>query len=122
MDNKNYYSCVSFYEIETLKPAQGLLKIIINTYEKIPIIKYLDDPGYYICLFFILITIIIRKKKEILPMLPLFLTFLSCLAGPAMDYHGRYAFPIIFSIFPLIAFYSKLYLEEPNENNLGRPI
>lgn len=111
MSNKDLH-CIVFDEVDSLKPAQDFLRMIIENYEKVPILKYIDDPGFYTWLFLLLIVIVLKNKKEVLPMLPLIMTFLCCLAGPAIDYHGRYAFPIIFSIFPLFAFYSKLYLKE----------
>lgn len=109
MDNKNYYSIVKFSEVSFLQPAKNILKNIAKTYEKIPIVKYFDDPGFYIWLFFLLLVLLYKNKLEVLPIIPLFMTFLCCLAGPAIDYHGRYVFPILFTLFYLYAFYSKIY-------------
>lgn len=75
---------------------------------KTKIIRYIDDPGIYVWLFLLLI-IVLRKKNSVLPLIPLCMNILGILTGPAIDYNGRYAFPIIYSILILYAFYS--YLE-----------
>ena len=85
-------------------------------FDKIPILKYIDDPGIYTWLLFILI-FILKKKHNVLPIIPLILTFISCILAPTVYHNTRYSFPIIFSILILYAFYSHL---DNNENKSKR--
>ncbi len=78
-----------------------------NFFNKIPLIKYIDEPGIYSWLLIILI-FILKRKQKILPIMPLILTFISCMLAPTIIYHTRYAFPIMFSVLVLYAFYSHL--------------
>ena len=94
-------------------------KNIINSFntsiENIPFIKYIDDPGIY-CWLFIILLFFLRKKKNILPLIPNIMTFIITLVGPTIDYNSRYAFPIIFSIFVLYAFYSTNLIKDEGKN------
>lgn len=86
-------------------------------FDKIPILKYIDEPGIYIWLLLILI-FILKKKHNILATVPLILTLISCILAPTVYHNTRYSFPIIFSILILYAFYSHL----DNTNNKSKKV
>lgn len=108
-DEENYDTIINFKESEKLKPYKEKLEKIIQNFENIPILCFLDDPGIYIWIFLILLVEVIKKQKElILPMMPLLMTFLCCIAGPTIYWNTRYTFPIIFSILPMFCIIRKM--------------
>lgn len=104
-EESNYDTYINFEDPEIFKSIRNKLNEITYKYETIEPLHYIDDPGIYIWVFIFVSILFIKRKKNLLPLIPLFISFLCCLAGPAIDYHTRYVFPIIFSIFPLISFY-----------------
>lgn len=82
------------------------LHLIQDKLDNTKLIGRINDPGIYVWLTIILFSIIRKNKLPVIPFIPIIMTILCCLAGPTIDYNTRYAFPIIFSIFPLMAFYS----------------
>jgi hypothetical protein len=105
-EESNYDTIINFTEPTILKTPKKILENITQTYENIPLIRYIDDPGYYSWILFFILLLVKKYKSKLLPLIPLIMTFLCCIAGPTIDYNSRYAFPIIFSILPLFAFYS----------------
>jgi len=83
------------------------IKNYINIVESIPLINYLDEPAFYIWIFIFLVIIVIKNKLNLLPIIPLIIVFITCLFGPAIYLHTRYALSIIFTIFPLCCYYKK---------------
>lgn len=107
-DEKDYKTYINFKEPDALKESKNHLEKLTNWFEKINILCFIDDPGYYSWIFIFLLIVIREKKLNVIPMLPLIMTFLCCLAGPTIDYNSRYTFPIIFSCFPIFCYYSKM--------------
>lgn len=108
-DDEKYETIFTYNEPENLKIYKEKLRDAINKFEEIPIICYLDDPGIYVWILILLAISVIKKKEEIIPLIPLLMTFLFCIIGPTIKMNTRYTFPILFSIFPIVAFYSYKY-------------
>lgn len=102
-EESNYRTIIDFENPKKFINIKNTLKQKTNEFQNIPIIGCIDDPGIYIWLLIYLFTKI--KKKNKLPVIPSIFIFLMCLTGPTIDYNSRYTFPIIFSVFPLLAFY-----------------
>ena len=111
-EEENYSTIMNFDEPGALKPYKEMIRKCIDNFENIPIICYLDDPGIYTWFFIVLLVEIIKKEKEyLLPMVPLIMTILCCIAGPTIYWNTRYAFPIIFAIIPLFALYRRVHID-----------
>lgn len=114
-EEEDYKTILDFQRPMKLNPYVDNLQKIDTMFQKIPFLTCIDDPGIYVWLLFYLI-VKCRKnnmiKKDYLPLYPVIFTFLICLVGPTIDFNTRYAFPIIFSIFPLWAFYSSYLIQK----------
>lgn len=112
-EESNYDTYLEFSSPEELKEVKYKLKQLNYSFERIPLLKYLNDPGIYVwCMFFIIMLQFKEKKKKWLPLIPLIMTFMCCLNAPTINYNTRYVFPIIFSVLPLLAFYSSIINKE----------
>ena len=104
----DYDTYLDFDGPNALSEIRYKLRDINNKFETIPLLQYINDPGVYVWLLFFLIMLLFKKKKDLwLPLIPMIMTFACCLNAPTIDYNTRYVFPIIFSIFPLLAFCSQ---------------
>ena len=106
----NTYNLYFPYENSTPLVFYNSKDFIINyliAIESLPLIQFLDEPAFYIWIFIFLIIVILKNKLNILPIIPLIIVFITCLLGPAIYLHTRYALSIIFSIFPLCCYYKK---------------
>lgn len=79
----------------------------VSTLNNIYFVKYIDEAGFYVWILLFIISIIIKYKLNIIPVTPLIIVLITCLFGPTIFLHTRYAFSIIFSVLPLYSYYSK---------------
>lgn len=72
----------------------------------LPIIGILSHPAFYTYVILGLTVIAIKNRKQqlLFLLLPLILTFVFIIIGPVFQWHPRYAFPIIYCI-PLVVAY-----------------
>ncbi len=88
----------------------GLCTIMVSYYSllyRLPIIGLLNNVAFYIMLMFTVMLFMFqdKKKKELAVFLPLFLSFLIIILAPQIQNQPRYAFPIIYSMPAVTAFY-----------------
>jgi len=108
-EESNYNTYLNFSSPEELRKVKDKLKQLHYSFEEVPLLQYINDPGIYVwCMFLIIMIQFKEKKKRWLPLVPLIMTFICCLNAPTINYNSRYVFPIIFSVFPLLAFYSSI--------------
>lgn len=98
------------FEIPTW--MQGLCQVMVSFYSflsEFPIIGMLNNAAVYVILLFIISIFMLHEKrgKELFVLLPLFLTFLIIIAGPQVINQPRYAFPIIYAMPSVLAFYMR---------------
>lgn len=92
---------------------QGLAAIAVSYYSlltKLPVLGLLNNVAFYIILMFVLLFYMLRDKwkKELLAMLPLLVSFLFVIAAPQIQGQPRYAFPIIYAMPLMLAFYIRI--------------
>lgn len=88
----------------------GVCTIMVSFYTfltKLPIIGLLSNVAFYILLMFTVILFMIKDKCKAgyIIFLPLLLTFFFIILSPQIQNQPRYAFPIIYSMPSVLAFY-----------------
>lgn len=80
-----------------------------------PGLNMLSHPAFYMILLIWLTLFSLCKKRFLwlLASIPLWLSAAIVVLAPAIQFHPRYAFPIIYAMPIILAFY--IYLERPNE-------
>ena len=96
---------------------EGISTIMVSYYmllSKLPVIGMLNNVAVYIILMFIVLLFMLKdkRKKEMLILLPLVLSFFSVIAAPQIQNQPRYAFPIICSMPVVLAYYAKIAQED----------
>lgn len=96
----------------------GLCSIMVSWYSlltKLPIIGLLNNVAFYIMLMFTITCFILKDKckKGYLILLPLILSFGFILLGPQIQNQPRYAFPIIYSMPIVTAYY--IYIRKSHD-------
>lgn len=99
-------------DFEIPEKMQGICAIMVSYYSllsRLPILGMLNNVAFYIILLFAAFIFMLhdRQKNELFIMLPLFLSFLIILAAPQIQNQPRYAFPIIYAMPSVIAFFRK---------------
>lgn len=99
-------------DFEIPEKMQGICAIMVSYYSllsRLPILGMLNNVAFYIILLFAAFIFMLhdRQKNELFIMLPLFLSFLTILAAPQIQNQPRYAFPIIYAMPSVIAFFRK---------------
>lgn len=97
-------------KFEVPEKLHGICSIMVSWYTlltRLPIIGLLNNVAFYMLLLFTITFFFFRdgRKKEVWLLLPLWLTFLIIIASPQIQNQPRYAFPIIYSMPLIIAFY-----------------
>lgn len=97
-------------KFEIPERMQGLCAVMVSFYAllmRIPVIGMLNNVAFYIILLFVMWIFMMRDKcyKEQLVLIPLFITFLFILLGPQIMNQPRYAFPIIYTMPSVVAYY-----------------
>lgn len=105
--NSEFYESVHF---EIPERMQGLAQIAVSWYSlltRLPVTGMLNNVAFYVILMFIIFTFMLNDKcrKELIAMIPLFVSFLFILLAPQIQDQPRYAFPIIYAMPAVIAFY-----------------
>ncbi len=91
---------------------QGLCPVMVSFYSflsEFPVIGMLNNAAFYVILMFVVGIFMLHEKRgrEWFVLLPLFLTFLIIIAGPQLIHQPRYAFPIIYTMPSVLAFYTR---------------
>ena len=97
-------------EFKVPEMMHGICTIMVSYYSlltRLPIIGLLNNVAFYIILLFVITCFFLkgRKKKALWMLLPLWLTFLIIIASPQIQNQPRYAFPIIYSMPIVVAFF-----------------
>lgn len=92
------------------KCMNGVADIMVSYYSlltRFPIIGMLSNVAFYIMLMFVFILYMVhdRFRKELLVMFPLFVSFITILLAPQIQYQPRYAFPVIYAMPSVVSFY-----------------
>lgn len=91
---------------------QGICAIMVSYYSllsRLPVIGLLNNVAFYMILLFVMFIFMLKDqcRKELLIMLPLCLSFLIILAAPQIQNQPRYAFPIIYAMPTVVAFFRR---------------
>ena len=97
-------------EFKVPEMMHGICTIMVSYYSlltRLPIIGLLNNVAFYIILLFVITCFFLkgRQKKALWMLLPLWLTFLIIIASPQIQNQPRYAFPIIYSMPIVVAFF-----------------
>lgn len=101
---------------------QGLCPVMVSFYSflsEVPVIGMLSNVAFYVILMFVTGIFMLHEKrgKEWFVLLPLILTFFIILAGPQVINQPRYAFPIVYAMPSVLAFYMRAGRSTPQEVN-----
>lgn len=110
MEDKGIKELIEFKVPEKM---HGLCAIMVSFYSllhRLPVINILSNVAFYIILLFVFTFYFLRDKqnKALWVLMPLWLTLLIILASPQIQNQPRYAFPIIYSMPSVAAFYYKI--------------
>lgn len=110
MEDKGIKELIEFKVPEKM---QGLCAIMVSFYSllhRLPVISILSNVAFYIILLFVFTFYFLKdkQKKALWVLMPLWLTLLIILASPQIQNQPRYAFPIIYSMPSVVAFYYKI--------------
>lgn len=105
--NSEFYDRIHF---EIPEGMPGLDQIAVSFYAlltRLPIIGMLNNVAFYTILMFVILFFMGHDKryKELLAMVPLLVSFLFVLMAPQIQDQPRYAFPIIYAMPVMTAFY-----------------
>lgn len=97
---------------EVPSQMQGICTIMVSYYSllsRLPVIGMLNNVAFYIILMFVICIFMMHEKQKRAPfiMIPLFISFLIILAAPQIQGQPRYAFPIIYAMPTVTAFYKR---------------
>lgn len=97
------------YHYNNLNGLRDFIAVYANIFPYIPFIGLLSSIGTttWILLLLLVLTLKCKNKKLIIPLIPLFITLLICIASPVNTYF-RYAMPNVF----IMPFLVGLYLKE----------
>ena len=106
---------LNMQELITFKVPEkmhGICTIMVSFYAlltRLPIIGLLNNVAFYIILLFVITSFFLKdgQKKAVWMLMPLWLTFLIIIASPQIQNQPRYAFPIIYSMPIVVAFFMK---------------
>lgn len=94
------------YHYNNLKILRVILKNYAYAFKVIPVLGLIVIPGFntWILLYLIIYILKSKKKDEIIILLPMIISLVFCVLGPANNYY-RYAMPYIFSMPFMIVYY-----------------
>lgn len=107
--DKEYYSWLNFQIPEKM---EGLANVTVKLYSLLttaPVIGMFSNVAFYVILMFVLLHFIRleKNKRAFFVMLPAVISFLFVLLAPQIQGQPRYAFPIIYTMPLMIAFYQR---------------
>lgn len=102
--------------VEALQNYRNTLYALQLSFFSLPIIGMFSHPALYcILLIFLIVFAIYRKLWHLIViMFPLVLSAVIVVLAPAIQLNARYAFPIIYAMPIIVAYY--IYLEKPNSD------
>lgn len=108
------FEILNLHETEILKKPKTILLLLYQAYFYIPIVGWFAHPATYIFFLICLWAFAFVKKiyRWLLVALPAFLSFMIIILAPAIQRNPRYAFPIIYTMPLLLAYY--LYCNKEN--------
>ena len=97
-------------EFKVPEKMHGICTIMVSYYSlltRMPVIGLLNNVAFYIILLFVITFFFLKEKqrKALWMLMPLWLTFLIIIASPQIQNQPRYAFPIIYSMPIVVAFF-----------------
>lgn len=97
-------------KFEIPERMKGICAVMVSFYAllmRIPVIGMLNNVAFYIILLFVIWIFMMQDRcfKEQLVLIPLFITFLFIILGPQIMNQPRYAFPIIYTMPSVVAYY-----------------
>lgn len=104
------YGILDVINFEVPDWMHGLCTIMVSYYSllyRLPIIGLLNNVAFYVMLMLVMASFMIqdKRKKELLVFFPLFLSLLIVILAPQIQNQPRYAFPIIYTMPAVVAFY-----------------
>lgn len=107
--NSDHYSWLNFQIPEKM---EGLANVTVKLYSLLttaPVIGMFSNVAFYVILMFVLLHFIRlgKNKRAFFVMLPAVISFLFVLLAPQIQGQPRYAFPIIYTMPLMIAFYQR---------------
>lgn len=96
--------------LEVPEWMHGICAVMVSYYSlltRMPVLGMFNNVAFYIILLFFICIFMLKDKcrREWLVMLPLLLSFLIILAAPQIQNQPRYAFPIVYTMPAVTAFY-----------------
>ena len=94
-------------EVEGLQEAKMIIRGLYKSCFSLPVIGMFSHPAPYCIALLFLILFAINKKswRALLAMFPLLLSAGIVVAAPVIQEHPRYAFPIVYSMSAILAYY-----------------
>ena len=104
------YGILDVINFEVPDWMHGLCTIMVSYYSllyRLPIIGLLNNVAFYVMLMLVMASFMIqdKRKKELLVFFPLFLSLLIVILAPQLQNQPRHAFPIIYTMPAVVAFY-----------------
>ena len=111
-------SNIVFEQPKKLEDARMLITEYAKLISDIPIINLVENVGIYTWIIILLINFTLKRKMYtyLIPLIPLTINVLVCIAAPAFFGNPRYAFPVMFSTIMLMGIYFNI-LKNSIENN-----
>ena len=112
------WKLMDIHSVDSLKAAKGRILAYYKLCFRLPVLNLLSHPALYtlLMIWMTVFALMRRKKNFLVVMFPLLLSLLIILLSPVIQGHARYAFPIIYSMPLLIAFY--LYDNESDKEGI----
>lgn len=97
-------------EFKVPEKMHGICTIMVSYYSlltRMPIIGLLNNVAFYIIMLFVITFFFLKDghRKALWILMPLWLTFFIIIASPQIQNQPRYAFPIIYSMPVVVAFF-----------------
>ena len=107
--DKEYYSWLNFQIPEKMEGVSNIAVKLYSLLTTAPVIGMFSNVAFYVILMFVLLHFVRleKNKKAFVVMLPALISFLFVLLAPQIQGQPRYAFPIIYTMPLMIAFYQK---------------
>lgn len=108
--NSEFYESVHF---EVPERIQGLAQIAVSFYAlltRLPVVGMLNNVAFYVILMFVILCFMLKDgyRKELIVMVPLLVSFLFIIMAPQIQDQPRYAFPVVYAMPAVVAFYRSL--------------
>lgn len=107
--DKEYYSWLNFQIPEKMEGVSNVTVKLYSLLTTAPVIGMFSNVAFYVILMFVLLHFIRleKNKRAFFVILPAVISFLFVLLAPQIQGQPRYAFPIIYTMPLMIAFYQR---------------